>query len=466
MSDISTHSQTARTSDTPKVTVYVANHNYGRYVQQAIESVLSQTMTDFEVLVIDDGSNDGSREVIERYIGHPKVYTVFQNNKGLTVTNNIALRLARGQYIMRLDADDYLDPNALLVLSGVLDRDEAAGLVFPDFHEVDVDDKIIRIVRRHDFSEINLFDQPAHGACTLVRRQILQELGGYDETFNCQDGYDLWLRFLNKHKVRNVNLPLFYYRRHGSNLTRNEEHLLATRGEILRKHTDSKGSKLSCLAIVPVRGRRVDPYSIALRSLGGRPVIDWTLDAALTAERVAGIIVTSPDQEVLTYVNEKYRGRVIALHRDVRLATINRFFDQTIAEALNHYTVDHPEPDALAVLAVEAPFRRAHHIDAGIDVLETFGTDRVISVREETSHFFRHRGAGLEPLNSDRVLWLEAEGLFRDAGVLQVARTEFFRKAGEFYGGRVGHLMVDQKSAHVIQSAWDWEIACWEAGRL
>jgi len=94
----------------PLVTVYITNYNYGRYLSQAIESVLNQTFTDFELIVVDDGSVDDSRDIIRQYQGHPKVRTIFQENQGLNKTNNIALRSARGKYIMRLDADDYLDP--------------------------------------------------------------------------------------------------------------------------------------------------------------------------------------------------------------------------------------------------------------------------------------------------------------------------------------------------------------------
>ena len=80
----------------PKVTVYIVNHNYGRFLPRAIESVLNQSLQDFELLIIDDGSTDDSQAIIERYVGHPKVFPIFQQNKGLTVTNNIAMRKARG----------------------------------------------------------------------------------------------------------------------------------------------------------------------------------------------------------------------------------------------------------------------------------------------------------------------------------------------------------------------------------
>ena len=120
----------------PLVTVYITNHNYGRYVEQAIQSVLRQTLRDFELIIIDDGSTDNSREIIERYADHEQIVTIYQQNKGLNVTNNIALRAARGRYLMRLDADDYLDENALMVLAGVLERNPDVGLVFPDYFPV------------------------------------------------------------------------------------------------------------------------------------------------------------------------------------------------------------------------------------------------------------------------------------------------------------------------------------------
>ena len=73
----------------PKVSVYVPSHNYGRYLDRAITSVLKQTFDDWELLVIDDGSTDETQEVLTQYQSHPRIRIVEQENKGLTVTNNI-----------------------------------------------------------------------------------------------------------------------------------------------------------------------------------------------------------------------------------------------------------------------------------------------------------------------------------------------------------------------------------------
>ena len=157
----------------PKVTVYIPTHNYGRYLKAAIESVLKQTMTDWELLVIDDGSTDNTQEVLAEYENHPLIHIIAQENKGLNVSNNVAIRLSRAKYIMRLDADDYLDENCLLILANILDQKPEVGLVYPDYYHVDEGGEIIEMVRRKKIGEeVELLDLPAHGACSMTRKEI------------------------------------------------------------------------------------------------------------------------------------------------------------------------------------------------------------------------------------------------------------------------------------------------------
>ena len=146
----------------PKVTVYITNYNYGRYHRRAIESVLDQTLGSFELVVIDDGSSDESSEVLGDYEARENVFVVFQEQRGLIKSSNLALKMARGDYIVRLDADDYLTPDALETLASVLDQRPEVVMVFPDYYEVDESEQIVSEVRRHDFGrEVSLLDQPA-----------------------------------------------------------------------------------------------------------------------------------------------------------------------------------------------------------------------------------------------------------------------------------------------------------------
>src|SRR5688500_2839903 len=122
--------------NSPLVTIYITNYNYGKFIRKSIESALEQTLHDFELIIIDDGSTDNSKEIIEEYRSNPKVTIVYQKNKGLNITNNIAMRLAKGKYIMRLDADDFLEPSAIEVMSARLEADDSLGLIFPDYYYV------------------------------------------------------------------------------------------------------------------------------------------------------------------------------------------------------------------------------------------------------------------------------------------------------------------------------------------
>lgn len=443
----------------PLVTVYVTNHNYGAYIAQAIESVLVQTEQNFELIVIDDGSTDNSRDIIERYREHPKIVPIYQKNAGLNVTNNIALRAARGRYIMRLDADDWLDPHALELMSGLLEREPTVGMAFPDYYLVDKDGRVIEQVRRHKFDKVTLKDQPAHGACTMVRRSCLLEVGGYDPAFNCQDGWDLWIRFIEHFDVRNVNLPLFYYRQHGHNLTRDEDRILATRAEIVRRHAARSRHPITAIAVIPVRGPKTDPGSAALRSLGGKALVDWTVDAALESRRLKNIIVSSPDQMLLDHIRQTYGDRVMTVHRDERLAMPNTYLGETLRHALEHYEAHNPPVAAVMQMAIETPFRAARHIDAAIEVMELFDSDAVIGVRPEVDGFYQHNGAGLAPLRQSTHLRLEQEEIFRTAGQMQLLGRKCLLENNGILSGRIGHVIVDQRAAIRLRTRFDWFMA-------
>ena len=444
----------------PLVTVYITNHNYARYVRQSIESVLNQKFTDFELIVLDDGSTDGSLEIIAQYEEHPQVRVVSQENRGLTVANNIALRMARGRYVVRLDADDFFDDNALLVMSNYLEKHPDVGLVFPDYYTVDASGDIIALQRRHNFqADVTLYDQPAHGAGTMIRRDCLVELGGYNEQFSRQDGYDLWLRFIQQYRVANINLPLFYYRHHPTSLTSDEARLLETRRQIM-EHSLRAEAPMDVLCIIPVRGTQLDPDSVIFRELGGRPMLDFTIDAALDAKGVSETVVTTSDTGIVEYVRGQYGDRVMVIERPAQLSRMNTPLEASIGYGLNEWMARrNREPEALLMLYAEAPFRNARHVDMAINALRLFSTDCVVAVRPQQEVFYQHNGAGLVSVQRNRALRLERENLYRETAGMHLVRTEFFREHDRVVGGRIGHIVVDEKAGLVIRSEFDLLLA-------
>ena len=103
--------------------------------------MLAQSFRDFELLIIDDGSTDDSKKIIESYSSNCKIKIIYQQNKGLNVTNNIAARAAVGKYIIRLDADDYFATNALGRMSKKLEANPELGMVFPNYYYIDENDQ-------------------------------------------------------------------------------------------------------------------------------------------------------------------------------------------------------------------------------------------------------------------------------------------------------------------------------------
>ena len=212
-------------------TLYITNHNYAPYLAQSIDSALAQTCSSIEVLIIDDGSTDNSKEIIENYRGRKGVRIFYNKNQGLIPTANFAIAQAKGKYIMRLDADDILEPNAVELMTQYLEENKDVAVVFPGYYLCDQEGNTTNTIRRSPETLIlKPEDKEPHGACTLIRKSILEELGCYSNYIDCQDGYDLWLKIRNKHKVAALPQALFYYREHNTNLTKDLARIERARG--------------------------------------------------------------------------------------------------------------------------------------------------------------------------------------------------------------------------------------------
>lgn len=441
------------------VTIYVVNHNYGRYLEQCIKSVFKQTYKNIEVLLIDDGSRDfESKELLIKYENNPKIFLIRQENHGLTYSNNVALRNSTGKYIMRLDADDYLDENCVQELVDVLDENADLALVFPDFYEISESGKILSQVCRHDFQkDVELLDSPAHGACTLFRKDLLLEVGGYDEEIKLQDGWDIWLKLISRFNVSNVRKPLFYYRQHSKSLTKDETRMLETRAKILKKHLKkSSYKKVKSLAIIPVRGTGFDSINFALWKLGDKELICWTIDAALDCESVDDLIVTTVDESLINFLKSKYADSNIRfLLRDSK--TFNKL--ESTSDLLLQLSKDMDDYEFIILLNQEAPFRGNLYIEKAINTCQLFDLDNVIAARQDNEIFFVHDGKGLINRRPDRKKKLERDDLYRKVGGLTVIRRTSLISSGEILSGKVGHVILDQKSAFCIRTKFDWHLA-------
>jgi glycosyltransferase involved in cell wall biosynthesis len=215
---------------TPRVTVLMAVKDGLPWVREAIESVLAQTYRDFELLLVDDGSSDGTAGAAEAY-GDGRVRVLRnERNLGQVPSLNRGLREAAGEYVARLDADDVCLPGRLERQVAALDAEPAVALTGAWLDVVDERGKLWAKVRGRirDFPELVcaiLADRyPFSHPSLMYRRDVVLGLGGYDESLAPAEDKDLYRRLaLARHEVRAVEEVLVRYRRHERQLSR-EQH--------------------------------------------------------------------------------------------------------------------------------------------------------------------------------------------------------------------------------------------------
>lgn len=254
-------------SNTPKVTVLMPVYNGEKYLREATESILNQTYTDFEFLIIDDGSTDNSAELVESY-HDPRIRLVRNGaNLKLIETLNRGLKLAVGEYIARMDCDDISLPRRLEIQTGLLDRFPDVGVAGGRVRIVDERLQFIAAPERPITVLQNrwrlLYKTPLMHPTAVFRRSLALDLGGYSPDAVHAEDYDLWSRMADHCQIRQVPDIVLLLRKHDANIGaifREEEKRTSVRiaaGNILRyapKLVDHSDALALATCIYDVRG--------------------------------------------------------------------------------------------------------------------------------------------------------------------------------------------------------------------
>jgi glycosyltransferase involved in cell wall biosynthesis len=184
-------------SNTPLVSVVIPSYNCAKYVGEAIESVFNQTYSNYEIIVIDDGSTDNTREVLEKY--HDRVHYVYQKNQGVSVARNHGIELAQGEFVAFLDADDYFFPDKLEAQMAIFEAKPHAGIVHSGWRRVNSEGEFIQDVQPWENVpyldlEMWLRWKPVLPSAMIFRREWLIKAGGFDPRFPPAEDTDLALR--------------------------------------------------------------------------------------------------------------------------------------------------------------------------------------------------------------------------------------------------------------------------------
>ena len=450
----------------PRITVYVPCHDYGQFLDQALASIVGQTIGEWEIVVIDDGSTDETSTIAASYVSRfPDRVRVFRHEtrRGLPACSNIAFEHARGEYVIRLDPDDYLDESALLVLASYLDAHPEVALVYPNYSYVDEQGKLLGVEQRKKVgTEVQMLDLPAHGACTMVRRRVIKSIGGYDENYDAQDGYQLWLKILHKYQgqVANVATPLFFYRQHAGSLSADRGRILAARQSIKRGLVQrTQGPvKPRIVAIIGAKNTYAAMPNIVLAPCAGRPLIDYSLESAVEAGVFERVFVTTDDPHVVNYCAG--RPDVLASLRPSELSLPNVRLSQVLHHSVTQMEHDHSiYPDIVVMLSVFTPLRRASHIREAVDTLLAYDCDSVVSVYEDLELHFIHGKHGLEPFNRGMIqrLQLERESLYVDNLAIHALWRDVLTEQ-DLYGREVGHVTMTWEDSLQARSPIELEL--------
>jgi CMP-N-acetylneuraminic acid synthetase len=444
---------------TPAVTVYIPCHDYVAFVDRAIRSVLDQVYADWELIVVDDGSTDGSREAIEKYDGNERI-RVLRNETplGLRAVANRCIDDARGEFVLRLDADDRLHPSCLELLTRAAQADPEVAIVFSDYYYIDENDNVIGVeCLPNAGSGYAATTFPPHGACSLIRRSVLEEIGRYDDTIRRQDGHEVWLKLLRSSwRYQHVPLPLFYYRQHGTSLSSDVTRLLEDRAAIKRKLAAALTPSERVVAIVPVKNTYPHLPDVPFYRHGGQTLLEGALQAAAEVPGVSRVVVTTDCDRVHAYVEERF-GDVRSIRRAPALCLPTTSIVDVVADAAR--TEGLSDDDVICLLSVHTPKRTAWHVQKALDTFFLYEVDSVVTVHEERSLVYQMGELGLAAVNpgNEGKVRLEREALYVDTGAVRVFRAGNLA-AGSFLGRRIGHALMAPEDAVQIKSSRDFHV--------
>lgn len=200
----------------PKISVIMPVYNTEKYVWEAIESILSQTFTDFEFIIIDDCSIDDSYEICKKYSKKDDRIKLYRNEKNMWIsfTRNKLINLSNTNYIASQDSDDISEVNRLELEYNFLEKNNNYWVVSWNNIIIDEENNILWYRKySNDIKNIILKKSPISQPSSMFRKNIFLELKWYDKKLNYWEDYDLWLRiYLSWYKIKNLDSDLIRYR--------------------------------------------------------------------------------------------------------------------------------------------------------------------------------------------------------------------------------------------------------------
>ena len=196
--------------NTPKISVLLSCFNDASYLNNSISSILNQTLKEFEFIIINDGSTDNTSDVINKYLKTDKrIRTINQENIGLTKSLNKGIRIAKGKYVARIDADDISYEQRLIKQYNFLEENK--NIVLVGAQRI-INDNINNTVRKdflplttNEVRKTAIYRNPFFHSLVMFRKDVIKKVGFYDETFKYVQDRELWSRIIHDYDTANLD---------------------------------------------------------------------------------------------------------------------------------------------------------------------------------------------------------------------------------------------------------------------
>jgi glycosyltransferase involved in cell wall biosynthesis len=259
----------------PTVDVIIPAYNAAHYLPAAIESVVSQTFDDWQILLVDDGSTDNTAEAVAPFLDRlgSKIRYIKQENRGLPTARNTAIRASTAEFLALLDADDVWLPCRLTEPVRILSERPQVGLVYGLITAIDQENRPgitwsgnMSAADGHIAPQIYMRKVDLPCPTITFRRKCVDEIGFFDETMDASEDRDFWLRIALRYEVAFVPKVLAYYRQSPNSMSTDPQRMLQAQLKFIRKHYGSEGCGLRPRQIALARSYKQRAEALRVQS--------------------------------------------------------------------------------------------------------------------------------------------------------------------------------------------------------
>lgn len=285
-----------------EICIVIPVRNYGQYIEQCINSVIRQSdAPTWHLVIVNDGSTDGTSDVLARYRDDSRITVINLAGKGLAAAGNAGISACHAPWILRLDADDWLEPGSLRALYAHAQASHS-DFVYGDLRLVDQRGRNVGILSQDPIWTGSTLERSPVGSGALYRREVWEILGGYDESLRYQEDFDFWLKVAERFQPSYLALSVYVYRQHYGSMSTNrssraEARAIVKQRALSRRHIQHDTNVAIIVSCIPPISTRIDPR-VCVQRFQGSTLLDVLYERLEGVSFPKTIAITCAEPEV------------------------------------------------------------------------------------------------------------------------------------------------------------------------